>query len=77
MVPAMNNDEKPLCPICRDCRLETARYSTKIEIDGEMQEVPELECWLCLDCGATTILQDQQVRNSKRIDAAHARHGKN
>lgn len=70
----LKDDEKPLCPICRDCRLETARFSEKIEIGGIAREVPELECWLCLECGATTILQDQRIRNKKRMDAARARY---
>lgn len=73
---AVNNDEKPMCPICLDCRLETARFSKKIDIDGAAHEVPELECWLCLECGATTIFQDQHARNAKRVEAAEARLGK-
>ena len=70
----MNDDEKPMCPICRDCLLETARFSKSIDIDGVAIEVPELECWLCLECGATTIFQDQDTRNARRIEAAKSRH---
>jgi len=72
----VKNDENPMCPICLDCRLETARFSKTVEIDGITHEVPELECWLCLECGATTIFQDQHARNAERIDAANARHGR-
>lgn len=74
--PALKDDEKPMCPICRDHRLETARFGKEIEIDGVAREVHELECWLCLECGATTIFKDQHTRNDKRIEAAQTHHGK-
>jgi len=67
------DDEKPLCPICRDCRLETARFSRKIGHRGRSIEVEELECWLCLECGATPEFDDQRRRNQQRIEQALAR----
>jgi len=70
----MKDDEKPLCPICRDCRLETARFSKQIEVGGTAIEVHELECWLCLDCGATPEFDDQRKRNQQRLELAIEKH---
>ena len=69
----MNNDEKPFCPICIHYRLETARFSKKIQHKGSEIEVAELECWLCLECGAMPVFADQQKRNDKRLKNARRR----
>jgi len=65
-------DIKPICKICRNCELETARFSNSIEHDGKRIEVHELECWLCLECGAEPIFDDQRKRNDERFARARA-----
>lgn len=66
----MMDEDKPLCPICRDSRLETARFAKAVRHGGREIQVEELECWLCLECGVNPEFEDQRERNQARIASA-------
>ena len=59
-----------ICPVCESGALQPHRYSDTFQHQGKNLVVDDLEGYLCPECGADPVFEDQIRRNHVRISDA-------
>ena len=59
-----------VCPVCESGALQPHRYSDTFQHQGKNLVVDDLEGYLCAECGADPIFEDQIRLNDARISDA-------
>ena len=69
----LSKDE--ICPVCEHGHLSPSTYVGELEYNGSTIRIEGLESYLCDNCGADPVFEDQILRNHYRYDDARRRAG--
>ena len=64
-----------ICPVCESWALQPHRYGDTLQHQGKNLVVDDLEGYLCVECGADPIFEDQIRRNHARSSDARRQAG--
>lgn len=60
----------PLCPVCEAGQLRPSTYVGELKHNKQTLRVEGLECYVCDECGADPVFEDQIRRNHRRYQDA-------
>lgn len=70
------NETPDICPMCEEGHLAPATHELRVKLGERAITVPDLEHYVCDQCGADPVLTEQIRRNERRIaDAKRSEEG--